>query len=444
VWISGAVFAVAASWMLHGWLRPRWARLATLVVVATLIVATPWSQGYWGGFVAATGGALLFGAAVRLLAAPRPVDGFALGAGLAILAMSRPWEGLVAATVALAPLGWASLRRTTVRAALTRRAAPVTILVLVASGAWLGYYQWRVTGFASKMPFVLYDETYETVPVFLWQSPRVVAPVPHPVLAHFFRELERPGWREQHTVGGWTRTAFHKTARHWGFYLGGALSLSLAGLPWALRRYRPRWALAGVLALLASQLVIVPTRVHYVAPGACLVAYLAVEGLRHLRLWRRHSPVAPLGAGARLASAVPLALLLAIPFRALALRDDPADWQFQRAALERRLARLPGRQLVIVRYGPGRDGNVEWVANDADLARTRVLWARAMTPAEDCRLVAFERDRTAWLLDVVDDLSPPRLARYPACASTAAAAPNSTLRPSMRQGSTSSRRSDSG
>jgi hypothetical protein len=97
-----------------------------------------------------------------------------------------------------------------------------------------------------------------------------------------------------------------------------------------------------------------------------------------------------------------------------------------------------------VRYSAQHDPTVEWVHDDADLAGTRVLWARAMTPAEDCQLIAFERGRTAWLLDVVDDVSLPLLAPYSACGSAAPAAPNSTLRPSTRQGSTSNRRSDSG
>jgi len=264
------------------------------------------------------------------------------------------------------------------------------------------------------------------VPVFLWQSPRPVATSPHPVIARFFRNFEGGEWRRQHTVHGWLAAAGEKSWRVVSFYFGGALAVTLAGLPWALRRAAPRWAAAGLLALLASQLVILPSRVHYVAPGACLAIYLVVEGWRRLRLWRRCSPKSfPMhrsarwrGLGARLASTVPLVVLLALPLRAWELRDDPSEWHQQRAALQRRLRAMPGLQLVIVRYGPAHDPLAEWVYDDADLAGTPVLWARGMTAAEDCALLAFERRRTAWLLEVVEDASPPRLSRYPRSACT--------------------------
>src|ERR1051325_7029895 len=93
----------------------------------------------------------------------------------------------------------------------------------------------------------------------------------------------------------------------------------------------------------------------------------------------------------------------------IARRLDPAEWSVQRAALQRRLLAMPGKQLVIVRYGDAHDPRAEGVYDDADLLGTRVLWARGMSPAEDCRLLAFERKRRAWLLEVIEDASPPRL-----------------------------------
>ena len=425
VWLSGALLCAAAAWMLAAWLRPPWARLGALLTAGTLVVASPWSDGYSRGFVAAAGGALLFGAAARLRApsgaargarpAPPPSArvAVALAAGLLVLAASRPWEGLVTAAVALASVAWDALRRAEWRRSLLRRAVPTFALVLVAGAGWLGWYQWRVTGSPWTMPYRMYDQRYASVPVFLWQSPRPVATSPHPVIARFFRDFEGGEWRRQHTLRGWLAAAGDKSWRLASFYFGGALAVTLAGLPWALRRAGPRWAAAGLLALLASQLVILPGRVHYVAPAACLAIYLVVEGWRHLRLWQRaHRSPRWRGLGARLASTLPLVVLLALPLRAWELRDDPAEWHQQRAALQRRLRAMPGPQLVIVRYGPAHDPLAEWVYDDADLAGTPVLWARGMTVAEDCALLAFERRRTAWLLEVVEDASPPRLSPY--------------------------------
>lgn len=309
---------------------------------------------------------------------------------------------------------WDALRDGAQRQRLLRGAAPAATLVLAMGFAWLGWYQWRVTGSPWTMPYRLYDERYASVPVFLWQSPRVVEPSPHPAIAHFFRDFEGAEWRRQHTLRGWLSAAGEKSWTLLSFYFGGALTLALAGLPWALRRAGPRWAAVALLALLASQLVILPGRVHYVAPGACLAIYLVVEGWRHLRLWRRaHPSLRGRRLGARLAATVPLVVLLALPVRAWELRADPAEWYQQRAALQRRLLAMPGKQLVIVRYGDTHDPRAEWVYDDADMLGTHVLWARGMLPAEDCRLLAFERERRAWLLEVIEDASPPRLLPYP-------------------------------
>jgi hypothetical protein len=98
VWLSGALFVVALGWMLLAWVPAPWARLGTLLATCTLVVATPWSLSYSRGFVAAAGGALVFGAAARLLRGARARDGAALGAGLAVLAASRPCAKVSAAS----------------------------------------------------------------------------------------------------------------------------------------------------------------------------------------------------------------------------------------------------------------------------------------------------------------------------------------------------------
>ena len=77
----------------------------------------------------------------------------------------------------------------------------------------------------------------------------------------------------------------------------------------------------------------------------------------------------------------------------------------------RRLEQLAGRQLVIVRYSPGRDPFEEWVYNDADIDNAKVVWAREMTPAENEELINYFKDRRVWLLQA--DEKPARLSPYP-------------------------------
>jgi hypothetical protein len=405
VWISGALLVAATTWMLHAWLRPPWARLGAVLVAGNVVVATQWSLGYRGTFVAAAGGALLFGATERLRERPTLGSGLMLGSGLVVLAASRPYEGLVMAVAALVPLAANARRRPVWGGAALRRAAPAAVLLLAGGLGWVGYYHWRVTGDPLRLPFQVYDERYARVPLFLWEDLRSPAPA-NPRVDAFFREFERDAWADQHSVGGWLLAARRKTAAIAHFYLRPALLPVLLALPWVLYRPRVRRAAWALLALLGSQLVILPSHPHYVAPGACLFAYLAVECWRRLRLWR------PLGRA--LAAALPLAVLLAIPARVVDLRSQARGWPEHRAELQRRLQDLPGRHLVLVSYDPRSSPHSEWVYNGADVHTAPVLWARSLSPRQDCALVRALPARRAWSLEVVDDLTPPRLDPLPA------------------------------
>src|SRR6476620_9959038 len=61
VWISAGLGCAAIYWMLLAWVPPSWALLGGLLVVARIGIPSYWSQSYWGGWVAACGGALVFG-----------------------------------------------------------------------------------------------------------------------------------------------------------------------------------------------------------------------------------------------------------------------------------------------------------------------------------------------------------------------------------------------
>src|SRR5437868_8505250 len=89
VWIVGAAACAAIWWALRIWTTPS---LALLGGIATAIHPTflEWTESYHGGALAALGGALLLGAAGK----DRTL-GVTGAIGIVLLAISRPYEGLI-------------------------------------------------------------------------------------------------------------------------------------------------------------------------------------------------------------------------------------------------------------------------------------------------------------------------------------------------------------
>ncbi len=106
-----------------------------------------------------------------------------MGVGAAILANSRPFEGLILfATVVVALVLWFFGRRVVMagrlwvrdcgtRIVLRRIVVPVVAVLLVAA-SFIAYYNWRGTHSPLRFPYTVYEQTYDTGPLFLWQSAR--------------------------------------------------------------------------------------------------------------------------------------------------------------------------------------------------------------------------------------------------------------------------------
>jgi len=402
VWISMGLLAAALTWMLQAWLPPAWALLGGLLAVVRPGIFSYWAQSYWGGAVAALGGALLFGALRRLVRRPRVREALLLGLGLAILANSRPFEGFLASLPAGAVLlRWLVSKTGPARGIAIRQVVGPLIGVLALTAGSMAIYNLRVTGHPLRLPYQVHQAAYAITPGFLWQRPKPVPRYSHRAIRDHHARAEL-SFLHQRSLTGWARKRVEEFRGLWRFYLGPALTVALVMLPWALK---DRWMrLAGLTCGLVVLGLLVETWTwpHYAAPITGLLLALALQAMRRLRLWRwRGKP-----AGRSMVWAI---LLLCVALAPQA-RSEPQYWSLERAGFLAWLEEAGERHLVVVRYWPGHDPDAEWVYNAADIDGAKVVWAREMDAARNRELLDYFKDRRAWLLEA--DAAPPSLTPY--------------------------------
>jgi hypothetical protein len=401
VWLSVAFACAAICWMLLAWLPPRWALLGGLLAILHPTVLH-WSQTFWGGAVAMGGGALLIGAFRRLALKPRARDAVLMGLGLAVLANSRPFEGAVLAAILLLGLlvRMVSRRGPSWRISLTRIVLPLSLVLALTVGA-MGYYNLRVTGSPLKMPYMIHEALYNPVPFFFWQKPKPLLSYRHKVIRDVYEEWALPPYElQRESLRGFTVGIMDKITM-----LAGAafplfvLALPLLALPAMVSRNR--WMLFALLACAIFLLVIFSDTwmwPHYAAPAVGFAFILVLGAVRHLRAWRWRGR--PCGRFIVRASLV-LFILSAGP-TCLALYTYYSfgwgGWIENREKITAKLKQEPGQHLVVVRYGGHHSMHQEWVFNEADIDRAKIVWAREMDVEQNRRLLEYFKDRRVWLL----------------------------------------------
>lgn len=404
VLLSVGAMCAAIVWMLQGWMPARWALLGGVLATLNLGIVSYWMNSYWGGAMAAIGGALALGALPRIQRHHRVRDSLIMGMGLAILANSRPLEGLVfCLTVAGAMLLWLAGKSSPPLRVTAQRVVGPLLLVLFVTAAFVGYYDWRVTGNPLLLPHSLNLRTYYSTPIFIWERLR-------PPLHYNNRQFDD-------FYNGWVRDNFRGTGRDilrvsWekarafpaAFLWTGSLPILLV-LPLGLRDRRMR-LLSVVFAVCAVGLfLVVYSMPHYAAPLTCVICALLVQGIRHLRTIRWKGR--PVGiAWSRAAIVLLVAVTGSNLYHVVHDPDHPYAWSWDRGRgsegrvrVERQLADQPGKQLIIVRYAPNHNPHGEWVYNLANIDGARILWARELGTEQDEKLLSYFKDRKAWLFE---------------------------------------------
>ncbi len=401
VWIVYSLACAAVCWMLRAYVSSRWAMIGGLICLfnacmtlgrvrsyttaSGLIGSHGWGQTYWGGGVAMLGGALLFGAMPRLLMRPTILHGLILGLGLAILANSRPYEGLVCALPVGAVFFWAMWTKMSRRewGNLARMTCPVLLVLLVTFVGMLIYNK-QVTGEPFKMPYQVWKEQYSGPSMLSSLLPAGVA-------------------RNENIA--------RKLLWEWEFFVRVLLSVPLLFSlfcwvrdPWVL--------LAGVCSMLTLDVVLLQNTAghpHYLAPVVAPFTLLIVAGLRQLYSIRlQHLRIGRAFVNATL-------LVYVISFACTLWTDGIREpmkarylWSLDRQHFEERLREAGRQHLVIVNYGTGHSWHQEWVYNQADIDGSPVVWAHDLGEEKNAELLDYFADRQCWMVEVNRDHGPLR------------------------------------
>jgi len=400
VLLSDAAMCAAILWMLQGWLPARWAFLGGVLAALKFGVASYWMNSYWGGACAAIGGALVLGALPRIAKRARVRDAVLLGIGIAILANSRPYEGfLLCIPAALWFVGWLAGKtksRQPLSVRLRRVLLPLTSMLLL-SAAFMGYYNWRLTGNPLLLPHVLNTRTYHTTGLFLWDHKKPEMHYRNQQFEVFYNDWERNNYNN--TWPDIVRVTEEKLLRYGLNYFWVGILLAVPTLPFLFRDRKIRLLLITFLLVSVGAFAVIWSNAHYAAPLTCIVFALVVQAIRYLRtlhIGRRFVGIA-------LSRAIVFLLVLDTSVNASRGICDALVWPCQgnpiHAAIAEKLQHTSGKHLVMVRYAK-HDHNIhdEWVYNGAEIDNAKVLWARELGPEQNGKLLAYFKDRKIWLV----------------------------------------------
>jgi hypothetical protein len=292
---------------------------------------------------------------------------------------------------------------------LLRAALPLALVV--ASVAWLGYYDHQVNGSATTLPYTLNRAQYAVAPYYVWQTARPEPHYNHPSLRNFYVNIELPLHTLIHSPATFLPFTLGKFGYTLVFFAGFALLLPLLTLRHTLKDRRIRFLVFAVALLgfgMAIEVYLIP---HYVAPFTAAFYAIGLQAMRHFRQLRLSG--APVG---RTLSRLLVIVCLLMGAARLAVGPlhiqivefpagswdffwyGPSHWGTQRAQAQATLAAMPGRQLAIVRYSASHYPMDEWVYNGADLDSAQLLWVRSMGPDRDREILAAYPNRTPWLI----------------------------------------------
>lgn len=404
-WIAAGLCAASMVWMLGGVTNRRWAICGGLLVACHPAMQVGWSQSLMSGWLTACGSSLLMGGVFRLRRRFSPAAALVGGLGVAVLALSRPFEGLVATGIAACVLwqlwsGWSASQKFSASArSILWGAAPVVMAL-----GLIGLQNMAATGSVSRMPYQVHEQKYGVAPLFVFGQPRqptreAEADIPA-VVRDYHHGWSLESFNLRRGAQGWLTGIRQAGQLIWSYWF----EFSAAGLLTCV--YWLRFSVARLLVVAIAVQVFFSAMVcwvfpHYLAPVLPWLLGVAVLGLRRVAHRVAQWGVCKPAHSHRLVLALLLIQVGMLTVNAVQASKDPQrHWAQHRASIQADLAQRDGLHLVLVHYGPQHNVHQEWVYNTADLATAKVLWAHGNREDWNAQLqAAYGANHFIWQIE---------------------------------------------
>ncbi len=390
-----AAFLAVLYWALRGWMPKRWSLYGVLLAALRFGIGSYWVNAFHGGFLPAIGGALVFGAFARLRKTISFTQAAVLGLGLAVMAVTRPFEGALFSIPVLGALLW---ERHKSIGALATMLIPIGACVAVAVGL-LGIYFKQVTGSPIVTAYQVSQKTYGWPMGLAWTPPPKVEH-DHVELARYYQyELSERG-----TVDGpidFIEYITFRVQEYWRFFFGPILTIPLLFVAGVWRRRRVLFlALSGAVFAVMLEGAASP---HYIAVATAVIVAILVECVRHMH-----------GARIRLTGALPVAMGAVLMVRITAQNvhvpySQEVNFQswccrvegnLNKSRIAKVLDQTPGNHLVFVKTKKELSNLFQWIYNEADIDGSRIVWARDLGEIKNAQLAEYYAgSRKIWLVD---------------------------------------------
>ncbi len=418
VWLSCGLMAASLFWMLSIWTDYKWAIVGSVFMICTIGVTSYWAQSYWGGMIAASGGALFLGGVRKTFDKISITTTSIMTIGGIILLNSRPFEGILLMIPSMLILLWWVIKdkTNTFKTKTKNLIVPGIILSFIAI-TLMCYQYYKVTGNPFLMPYSVHHSQYYPTPLFNFQEINKNAIRGNARIRQTYEKYTAPPVLDVFFDMGFPDTPFLRSI--YGFiYLNfgnyyfffSPLVIPFFFFSLFIGIQRDKWLILAAVTILFVYICmsfgVWWDQYHYVAPLTALFYLFIIDGCRKLTSNYPKEKMIPFLSLFLVTSCIYTHIfIVGYPIEIVDLSEDsnlirqsivnresfeikfPKRASFFKAEMEKIVNNLPDKYIAIVSYAPSFSFHDEIVYNKGDILSSKLVWAHNLDDQKNTLLI---------------------------------------------------------